>query len=190
MKFMALDVETGGLEPGVSLLEVYLLVLDENMSPGAELEMRIKPDDERYVVTAGALAVNGIDLVQHDRVADTFKAAGTRLYQFVKEQSRDGRDKLVPLGHGVAFDLPWLRGPGGLVSKGSWEQYVSYIYADTGVAFRFLQDAGLIPRGCKHNLSALAAHFGIAFEGAHTARGDAVMTAEVYRRMLDMVTVR
>ena len=184
MKYLALDVETGGLEQGVSLLEVYLLVLDENMSPGAELELRVKPDDGKYVVTAQALAVNGIDLIQHDKVAETFKQAGTRLYQFIQKQSGSGKEKLIPLGHGVAFDLPWLRGPGALIAKGSWEQCVSYIYADTGVSTRLLQDAGLIPRGVKHNLTDLAAHFGLDHKDAHTARGDALMTAEVYRRLI------
>ena len=189
-RYLVMDIESGGLGHECSLLTAYLMVLDENLAPGAELDLAIKPENELYVLTAQGMGVNGIDLQKHDKAAETTRVASQRLYEFLKKQSSDGKEKLTPLGHGVAFDVPWLAGPQGLISKNSWEQFVSYVYVDTGVVARFLQDCGRVPRRVKHSLSALAAHFAIEFKEAHTARGDALMTAEVYRKMRELTDKR
>src|SRR6185437_1201091 len=110
MKYLAFDVESGGVTDDHSLLSVYFAVIDEDLKTlHGELDMLIKPDDGNYVVTAGALVVNKIDLIEHDKVAIKESAAGTMLYNFLKTHAPDGTTKLTPLGHNIAFDVQFIK---------------------------------------------------------------------------------
>ena len=72
-KYLVMDIESGGLGHECSLLTAYLMVLDENLAPGAELSLAVKPENELYVLTAQGMGVNGIDLQKHDKLAETPK---------------------------------------------------------------------------------------------------------------------
>jgi DNA polymerase III epsilon subunit-like protein len=184
-RYIALDVESGGIKSDLSLLTVYLEVLDNNLETLDSLSLLVKPDDGIYRCTAEALEINGIDLVKHDKEAVTEKIAGTKLYNFLKAQSSDGHVKLIPLGQNVTFDIKFLQTH--LMSQGTWEKFVSYRVRDTGVLGGALLDAGLIPASVSGSLSSFAQYFGVNLNHAHNAESDTRATIEVYKKMIALL---
>lgn len=184
MKYLGLDTETGGFE-GTSLLTAYLSVHDENFKELDSLMLEMKPEDGKYVVTAEALRINGIDLKLHDQRAITYRDAGTKLYNFLNGNSILGSDKLIPVGHNVQFDIQKLLEF--LMSKQTWQKFVSYRTLDTGVVARACIQAGLIPGSVSGSLSSIAEHFGIDTTQAHTADHDVFMTMTALEKMLELM---
>ncbi len=184
MKYLALDTETGGFE-GTSLLTAYFSVQDEDFNEVDSLLLEMKPEDGKYIVTAEALRINGIDLKLHDQRAITYKEAGTKLFNFLMGNSIMGADKLIPVGHNVQFDIQKIIEF--LISKGSWQKFVSYRTMDTGVIARACIQAGLIPPSVSGSLGSIAEHFGVDTTQAHTADHDVFMTMAVLERMLELM---
>ena len=84
-KYIVFDVETGGIGLDKSLLSACFLycqydVKNDEYEIIDGLDLKIKPNDDVYHVTAQGMQINGIDLVEHDKVAITEKQAGTKLY--------------------------------------------------------------------------------------------------------------
>lgn len=178
--YVAVDNETGGFE-GTSLLSTYLAVLDENLNVTATLSLNVKPDNEIYQVTAGGLAVNMIDLVEHEKTAITYSSAGGFLRRFLMKTSDNGAIKLVPLGHGVTGDMIGLRV---LLSRANLEMYTSYRKLDTAVVAQFLKFQGKLPESISGSLTSMCEYFKIEIaESVHTAEGDVKRTIEVLRAM-------
>jgi len=182
MKYLALDTETGGFE-GASLLTAYFMVLNENFEELDNLYLEVKPDNGQYIVTGQALQVNGIDLKTHDKRAITYKEAGTKLYSFLNGNSILGSTKLIPVGHNVVFDIMKIQEH--LMSKNTWNKFVSYRTLDTGTITRACIAAGLIPSEVSGSLSSVAEHFNINTSAAHTADGDVLMTVQVLEQLLE-----
>jgi len=171
MKYLAFDVESGGVTDDHSLLSVYFAVIDEDLKTlYGELDLLVKPDDGNYVVSAQALEVNKIDLISHDKIAIPESKAGTMLYNFLKLHAPDGTVKLTPLGHNIAFDVQFIKKH--LVNK-AFNQYVSYRMLDTSSIIQFLKLTGMVSRDLAGSLSEIAAHFGISTitNVPHTAKG-------------------
>ena len=186
-QFLGLDVETGGVTPETSLLTAYFAVLDENLLVVDDLHLFVKPDDGNYIVTAQALAINKINLIEHDKIAMTYKAARTPLYQFLERNYKG--EKLIPVGHGTAFDVARVKKD--LISQGSWENFVSYRLLDTGNAAQFLRAAGLFPKDVSGSLGSLVSYFGIKSKGElHNARVDTLQTVSVLQALLNLVNKR
>ena len=81
--FLFIDTETGGLDPARhSLLSVGLVVGD---GPRVLNSLEILIRHEPYVVSAGGMAVNRIDLVQHSAAALEPKMALTVLDVFLDQ---------------------------------------------------------------------------------------------------------
>lgn len=236
MKYLVLDTETGGIGPEVSLLSAYFRVLDENLNLLDELELFLKPNDGLYKVTAEALGINKIDLVEHEKKAITYREGGTKLFDFLQRNSMNikyfipegtdikdianlrkitessGRymsvdrteaikanwnliknisstiestiEKLEPLGHNVAFDIIKIKD--NLISEGSWLKYVSYRLLDTGVIGNYLKKTGRIPKEISGSLGSYCDHFKVDKTKAHDAKGDVIMTIEVFKEMLKL----
>ena len=85
-KYLALDCETGGFE-GTSLLSLYCGVYDESFTLLDELELFLRPKDHIYRVTAEALTINKINLIDHETKAIPYNEGGTLLYEFLKKNS-------------------------------------------------------------------------------------------------------
>ena len=67
-----IDTETGGLSTACSLLEVAAVITDTDFNEVASFYVKTKPEDgdrSVYKVQVGALKVNQIDLVSHDKQA-------------------------------------------------------------------------------------------------------------------------
>lgn len=187
MKFIALDCETTGLDPyNSNLLVAYFAILDENMTVIDELELRLKPEDKIYQVTAEALAVNGIDLVEHDKIATTKVNAGKDFREFIIRNSKYGIEKLIPVGHNVTFDLEYIGVH--LLNKKEFQQFISYRILDTGVITQFFKHCGKIPFEVGGSLTSLVKHFGLTFTTkAHDAKSDTLATIEVYKKLKELL---
>lgn len=176
------DCETGGIGPDVSLLTACFKVLDWDFNTIDTLNLYMKPEDGIYKCTAEALAINKIDLIAHDKIAITYKEAGTKLYEFLNKHSNKGKIKLVPLGHNVYFDIE--KYVQNIISKKSWLYNVSYRLADTGVILEFLKRKGKVPKTVSGSMGSMCAFLGIPYEKGHTAEGDVDLATECYKRLL------
>lgn len=184
-RYLALDIETGGIGIDKSLLTAYFAVMDENMLILDELYLYTKPNDGVYSITAEALRINGINLIDHETIAVTYKEAGQNLYSFLSKHSASGQYKLIPLGHNVAFDIKFLCDK--LISENSWKQHCSYRVRDCGVLASALMDSGKIPN-ISGSLGSFLEYFKIKPEGnLHDAKTDALCSAKVYAKMLELL---
>ena len=182
-RWICLDTETCGVTLDMSLLTAYFAVLDENLSVVDELELNLKPESGVYNVTAQALNVNKINLVEHDKIAIPYREAKPLLYNFLKQNYQG--EKLTPIGHGVKFDVEftkkYLIGP-------SWEDFVSYRMLCTSSAVQFLRAAGLFPDDVSGSLGSLVGYFKLPSQGEfHTAKTDALQTVAVFKELLKLV---
>lgn len=186
-KFLTIDNETGGIDHGKSLLTVYLGLFDQDFKYIDELYLYLKPPDGAYVCTAESLRINKINLIEHDKVAVSYKDGATLLYNFINKHSENGKIKLVPVGQNVTFDINHIHDK--LLQKKNWDKFCSYRIRDTGVLGGVLQDAGLIPETISGGLSTLLDHFKIPYEKSqlHDAKVDAICTLRLYEAMLALL---
>jgi hypothetical protein len=167
--YLPFDTETGGLTDGSSLLTVHFAVCDKDLNIIDELELYTKPNDGQYNVSAQALEVNGINLINHDKRALAYSEAGQQLRNFLWKYSQNGKIKLVPIGKNVGFDV--IKITDNLLGMKTWNQFVSYrLYDITGIVI-YLKRQGKLPQDAPDSLSGLAQFFGIE-EAWHTAKGD------------------
>lgn len=184
--YLVLDTESGSRHASSTLLTAYFLVIDTEFNAIGDLYLQLKPDGEtHYIVDAQGLAVNKINLVEHDKVAITYKQAKPLLYDFLKKYSEFGR--LTPLGHATKGDI--RRITDNLISTGSWEQFCTYHFLDTSVILQYLRAIGKMPMDCDGSIEALTKYFGInqhAGDDAqfHDAKFDTQMTMRVFREMV------
>ncbi len=187
-RYIALDVETGGIGLDKSLLTAYFAVLDSNLNTLDSLDLNIK--SEAYVVTAEALSINKIDLIEHDRIATPKSTAGQLLLGFLKRNSDEGKNKLIPVGHGVSFDLTFIWEH--LLGRKTFEAYTSYRKLDTAVIAQFLKLTGHVSEGVSGSLTSLAEYYEIFKEGDiqmfHTAKYDTRVTVEILKKQLGQVS--
>jgi len=181
--YVVFDNETGGLTKDCSLLTSHFFICDKDLEIIDELGLAIKPNDHQpYRVQATALAVNKIDLIEHDKIAITQSEAAQKLFLFLKKHSDSGKIKLIPVGHNVSFDIESVNEH--LISKPNWDQFVSYRKLDTGTIMQYLKLKGTVPNDKSSSLGSSAEYFGVTFEGeAHTARADALMCIKLLKKM-------
>ena len=181
--FLAFDCETGGLSSDRSLLTAYFIVYDEDFRTLGELDLKIKPDnDAPYIVDAGGLAVNGIDLVEHDKIAIPMKEAKRKLYDFLATHKPEGKGKLIPVGQNIGFDISFVQE--NMLSKKVWDNFVSYHPIDTACIATVMKLIGMIPKSEKTRLVNLVELFDVPLTNAHDAKADTVATVKVLRKML------
>lgn len=179
--YLAFDTETGGFAPEkASLLTGSFFVLDDNFEIVDELGFKLK--HEHYLVSAGALEVNKINLIEHDAVAEQRHVIEAKVTAFLAKHANKF-NPLKPFGHNVAFDVNF-------VTKGlpgvNWPAYISHRTVDTMTATAILQDWGILPKSLRGSLGSLTEFFGIQYK-AHDAREDILATIQVYRSMKGMV---
>ena len=180
-----LDTETGGLDPRQHSLLSLGLVVGEGSRMVNSLEILVK--HEPFVVSAGGMKVNRIDLVQHAAQALEPAMALKVLDVFLDQHFPHRCKPIVLAGHNVGFDLAFLKVF--LEGQGSeLEPRFSHRIVDTHSIAASLRDAGKLPL---ENLSstALFAHFGIQIpeEARHTALGDSLATFELYWKLTGLM---
>jgi oligoribonuclease (3'-5' exoribonuclease) len=187
--YLFLDDEMGGLDrEKYSLLSVYLLATDDQFNAIGSLYLYLKPDDGIYRVCAEAMNVNKINLVEHDTRAITYKEGSTKLYNWLKQLTNEGKTKATVVGHGVYADVEWIIYH--LMSRGSWETFTSYRKLDTQAVCQFLKACGLFPETVSGSLISIAQYFGITVDenACHDAKYDTELTYKVFMALVKQMT--
>lgn len=209
-KYLFVDTETGGIGLDKSLLSLYATIVyqdDKVWTLGPELSLNVKPDDGIYKVEAGGLDVNKINLVEHDKVAITYRDAGRELYSFLDLWYRGGvsgweKQFYVPVGHGLSGDLQQIWDK--LIRRPTWESMCTYRFTDTSAICKYLQCANKIPSVVSGSLESCY-NFAVANSSyylnqkdlelvnttqslqAHTAKGDVYRTIVVFSFFLNLI---
>lgn len=181
--YIFLDNETGGIGKEYSLLTTYLIILNDKFEKIDDLYLYLKPDDGVYRVCGPAMAINKIDLSKHDLKALTYKEGGTKLYNWLKGITDDGKIKLVVCGHGIYADVEMIIHY--LMSRGSWEKFTSYRKLDTQAVVQFLKACNKFTEDVSGSLESLAIHFGVTVDSdsLHDAKYDTELTVEVFKKL-------
>lgn len=186
MAYLFLDNEMGGIGTQYSLLTVYLAHFTDDLVLVDDLYLYLKPDDGIYKVCGEAMNVNRIDLKVHDTRAITYKEGGTKLYNFLKNNSSSA-NRLVPVGHGIYGDIELI--VHNLISRGSWEQWVSYRKLDTQAVCQFLKACGMFPETISGSLESIAKYFGIVVDenDLHDAKVDTLLSVEIFKKLCQLI---
>ena len=189
--YLFFDTETGGLTTDYSLLTASFIAVDENFDiipvPEAPTGLYIKIKHDDYVLTHGALQVNKIDILQHDKESIPLAAAQQDLLTYIKDVLAETKRKaLIPAGHNVEFDKRFVLQY--LLDAESWEKYFTYPVLDTAIIARFLASAKLHDRA--FSLGRLLKKFVPEFElGAgdlHNAEIDTLGTIMLAKKFVSL----
>lgn len=189
-KYFCFDCETGGINPKMSLLTLYGMVLDQNLHPIDKIDLKIKPDNGRYSISAEAVDINKIDIVQHDKVAIPEREAAKEFYDFAFRHG--GTTKMIPTGHNISLDVRFvkqhlLKDEGHYIDGNAWGRFFSYRRLDTATISHFLRLAGRLPSDLDGSLQSLAKYFDLSYEDAHNAEFDAKLTLKVLKLLIGLV---
>lgn len=190
-KYISVDVETGGIGGPADLLTAFFGIHDEDLNLIEELTIRLRPDseDDFFSVSAKALEINKINLVEHFKVAKPKSEAGKELWEYLRRHSENGGNKLIPVGHNVYFDI--LKISDKLLGKKTLDAFVQYGVLDSGSIKKFMQLLKLLPQDLPGGLGKIMAHYGIEFQGeAHNERADALGSVDLIKRMRDEILSR
>jgi DNA polymerase-3 subunit epsilon len=162
---LVLDCETTGLEVARDrVVSVGAVRLDGvRLFRSATLDSLVNPG---IPIPGPSTAIHGITDAM---VAD----AGT--FEAVFEKLRALQDGTVMVGHNVPFDIAMIARECGLAGI-DWDEPP---FLDT-----LLLAGALDPRPANLDLEGLAEEFAVRIRGRHTALGDALVTAQVYQRLV------
>lgn len=187
---MALDCETGGLNPkNADLLTFYVAFLDDNLKILDEIDLKVKPDNNRLpIAESGALRVNGINIQEHLSNPDTivYSEAKNRLVALIKKylKKRGRYSNIRPLGQNTNFDILWMQEH--ILPKDEWDSMIHYAVIDTKAIVDFFKDCSYFPSDLG-NLGSIVEYLQIPKRQAHTAKDDTLMTIDVYRKLIDIM---
>lgn len=188
-KYFIFDCETGGTSSDVSLLTVYGMVLNERLEPTDTINLAIKPTNGKYIVQAGAMAVNKINLIEHDKTAISEKEAAVQFYDFAFRNGAN--EKMIPIGHNVSMDIEFVKNhlmkDRESAEGNCWHKFFSYHKIDTATITQFLMLAGKLPNDLSGSLESLAKFFNLSYEKAHNAEFDTKLTLEILKRQIALI---
>ena len=103
--FILIDIETTGFdEKKHQILEVGILVI-KDLKVIDQFEVKIK--HREYTITAKAMEVNNINIVEHEKEALFEKEAAERMLEFLNKHKGEDEGYIV-IGQNVAFDIKFL----------------------------------------------------------------------------------
>jgi hypothetical protein len=189
MTLLGIDIETTGLLPGSQILTLFMGVIDNNYNIIQALDLKVKPDsvDGRTVyshIEVEALAVNKIDLQEHDKLAVPYKQAKTMLYKWL-EDMYTLYGTLTPFGNSVGGDVNKICEC--LISRVSWNNFCDPRTIDLVSIGKTLQLLGVIPETQSLSLSGMSGFFGskINKKMVHTAQYDVELGAFVLKKYME-----
>jgi hypothetical protein len=191
LTLLGIDTETTGLLPESQLLTLYMGIVDDNFKIIQSLDLKIKPDpiNGRTVyshIEVEALAVNKIDLIDHDKVAITYKQSKTIVYKWLEEMySLYGH--LTPFGNMVQGDVDKICEC--LISRGAWDNFCDRRVIELSGIGKTLQLMGKIPETQSLSLSKISKYFEMQVDDnlLHTAKYDVEVGAFVLKKYLDLL---
>ncbi|WP_454753585.1 exonuclease domain-containing protein [Cupriavidus necator] len=168
LSYTVFDTETTGLDPagGDEIISVGALrIVNGRLLQQENFDQLIQP---RAPLSADSIAIHGITRTMLD---------GQPPIEAVLPQFHCFAADTVLVAHNAAFDMKFLQ----------------LLEARTGTAFTqpildtLLLSQVIHPHKSDHTLEALAERLGVAVIGRHTALGDAIVTGEVFLRMLPLL---
>lgn len=182
-KILFIDTETGGLNPSQhSLLSIALVVWQEYEIIDT---IEILINDGVLYTTEKALKINGIDLVEHVKLAKSPIEAIQEFNSFLLLHFKSD-EKITLAGHNINFDVNFLRHFLTLNNYSS-SNWFSHRYVDTSTILYYLYLSGKINQKAISSKQAFEL-FGIKVVGRHTALGDAMATAKLFTVLLKLIT--
>jgi DNA polymerase III epsilon subunit family exonuclease len=166
MRYCVLDFETTGLDPVRDEVVEFAAVRVEDGEPGLHLASLCKPSGP---IPYGAVRIHGIT-DRMVRFAAPFSEHLPGLLDFI------GGDTLV--GHNLAFDFGFLR---------TACQHAGLDFAPPQLCTLRMART-LFPHLPSRALGEVARHLGVKLETSHRALGDAMTTARILLKMLDMTS--
>lgn len=170
LAYTVFDTETTGLTPGLDeIISIGALRIVNNRLLRQEVfEQLINP---QRPIPATATAIHGItDAMVHNQ--PLIESVLPRFHAFVEDT--------VLVGHNLAFDMSMLRAK---------EQSAGVCFVNP-ILDTLLLSALLQPEEEQHSLEAIAQRLGVQAMGRHTALGDAIVTGEIFLRMIPLLQAR
>ena len=180
-RLLFIDTETGGLDPDKHSLLSLALVVWENMEIVDSQEILI--NDGLLSVTKEALSINRIDIDEHKQSAISSSQAIEKLVPFISKHFPEP-GKITLAGHNVHFDADFLKV---FFSRNNrtFSTYFSHRIIDTSSILYYLYLAEHLKNKAISSDEAFS-HFEIKVEARHTALGDALATAELFTKLLQL----
>jgi DNA polymerase III epsilon subunit-like protein len=187
-KLLIIDCETGGLDPAnTSILSIAAVVWNQGAIEDQFYTLVAEPT---IIANASALKVNKltVERVQAEGMSpsNTFDAIRMMMMK------HDMRGAVTLAGHNVAFDVGYLKRLmrlAGILDK-NYGEYFSYRSLCTITGALLLEQAGRIELpGGSASLDSLVKLWNITLsrEGGHNALNDALATAKVLNRELELM---
>lgn len=159
--YVAIDVETTGLEAGVDEIIEVAAVKFSRTEVLETFDQLVKPKHSLPLKISRLTGISAEALVDAPR----FSEIAPELVRFVKS---------YPLvGHSIGFDIKMLKAQGMNFTQPAYDTF------DLATL--------LIPQAPAYRLGALAALLGITHDDAHRALSDADVTRQVFLRLLDKI---
>lgn len=181
-RLLFIDTETGGLDPDKHSLLSLGMVVWEDMEIIDSQELLI--NDGVLTVTGEALAINKIDMEKHKQSAMSSSQAIDRIFSFISNHFPHQR-KITLAGHNVHFDANFLRSFFSSNNK-DFSKIFSHRIIDTSSILYYLYLAGHIKHRAISSDEAFDL-FDIKVKGRHTAIGDAIATAKLFTKLLNLI---
>ena len=190
----AIDTETGGLDPGRhELIAIAIVPLDDNYEPtGEHFYTKVRPERPE-LLTPRALEVNG-ETLESLALAPTRQEAIEAFLDWSNEQIVvPGYKKIAPLAHNWAFDGPFIQRflDPDYKTTVTADLFETFGVRDTKSICMWLKDRGVVLgtpavwHWCSLKEMRKILNIEVTWdEPAHTALGDALMTAAAYRALL------
>jgi DNA polymerase-3 subunit epsilon len=171
LAYTALDTETTGLDPagGDEIISIGAVRMLNGRLLSTEVFDQLV--DPRRPISAASAKIHGIraEMLAGQPTIDQVLPA---FHHFCEDT--------VLVGHNAAFDLRFLQLKEAATGL-RFNQPVLDILLLSAVLHRDLGD---------HQLESIAGRFGVAVTGRHTALGDALVTGEIFLRMIPLLTER